>query len=47
MNELTTLSNLFEKIVLRIPDYQRGYSWEQEQLTDFWNDLSNIFINIL
>jgi uncharacterized protein with ParB-like and HNH nuclease domain len=46
MNELTTLSNLFEKIVLRIPDYQRGYSWEQEQLTDFWNDLSNIFIRI-
>ena len=22
-----------------IPEYQRGYSWEEEQLTDFWQDL--------
>ena len=28
--------------LFRIPDYQRGYAWQQKQLTDFWNDLLNL-----
>jgi uncharacterized protein with ParB-like and HNH nuclease domain len=42
MNALETLSSIFSGKILRIPDYQRGYSWEKEQLEDLWNDLSNI-----
>lgn len=42
MNKLESLSSLFSNKILRIPDYQRGYSWEKEQLEDLWNDLSNI-----
>lgn len=46
MNTLETLSSLFGNKILRIPDYQRGYSWEKEQLEDLWNDLSNINFSI-
>lgn len=28
--------------VYRIPDYQRGYSWKEEQLKDFWLDLEQL-----
>ena len=42
LNELINLQDLFSSSILRIPDYQRGYSWEEEQLKDFWNDLSNL-----
>ena len=36
-----TLSSLFNGNFYRIPDYQRGYAWEKEQLEDFWQDLEN------
>jgi len=38
--ELETLSTLFRDNVYRIPDYQRGFSWENKQLEEFWNDIS-------
>lgn len=41
-SELKSLSELFQKRVFRIPDYQRGYAWKQEQLVDFWEDLQNL-----
>lgn len=41
-NELQSLSQLFQKRLFRIPDYQRGYAWTQEQLTDFWDDIVNL-----
>ena len=25
----------------RIPDYQREYSWEEDELGDFWDDLES------
>ena len=28
--------------IFTIPEYQRGYSWGNEQLTDFVNDLSDV-----
>ncbi len=37
-NGLQSLSTLFHKKLFRIPDYQRGYAWKQEQLADFWED---------
>ncbi|MGX2984198.1 DUF262 domain-containing protein [Helicobacter sp. 23-1048] len=36
-----TLSSLFNGNFYRIPDYQRGYAWGEEQLEDFWQDLEN------
>lgn len=42
MNNLISLSKLFDKRIFRIPDYQRGYAWQQPQLSDFWEDLWNL-----
>ena len=41
-NELQSLSQLFQNRLFRIPDYQRGYAWLQQQLVDFWDDLVNL-----
>lgn len=41
-NELQPLSLLFQNRLFRIPDYQRGYAWLQQQLVDFWDDLVNL-----
>lgn len=43
---LVTLPEIFADKILRMPDFQRGYSWavknETKQLNDLWNDLQNI-----
>ncbi len=39
MAKLETLKQLFEGKIFRIPDYQRGYSWQDDQLDDLWDDL--------
>ena len=42
MNELSTLQNIFQNRLFRIPDYQRGYAWSSKQLKDFWEDIVNL-----
>lgn len=42
MEEPKSLDSLFKEKIFRIPDYQRGYAWRQEQLKDFWEDLINL-----
>ena len=42
MNELLSLTALFERNIFRIPDYQRGYSWGNLQLEEFWSDVLNL-----
>lgn len=42
MKELSSLEDLFNKRLFRIPDYQRGYAWGDSQLIDFWEDLMNL-----
>ena len=37
---MKSLTELFNGAILRIPDYQRGYAWERDELQDFWKDLS-------
>ena len=37
--DLQSLNSIFERRILRIPDYQRGYAWNRGQLEDFWEDL--------
>ena len=40
MFETLSLQKLFDETLFRIPDYQRGYSWSQQQLEEFWTDLT-------
>lgn len=42
MNELQSLSQIFQNKIFRIPDYQRGYAWQDLQLRDFWEDIVNL-----
>jgi uncharacterized protein with ParB-like and HNH nuclease domain len=36
------LPELFSQRVFRVPDYQRGYSWGEKQLSELWDDLDEI-----
>jgi uncharacterized protein with ParB-like and HNH nuclease domain len=40
--ELFSASKLFTENLFRIPDYQRGYSWTEKQLKDFWNGIDQL-----
>ena len=42
MEEPKSLDSLCKEKIFRIPDYQRGYAWQREQLKDFWEDLINL-----
>ena len=44
-SKLQALSEIFNNRIFRIPDFQRGYSWEERQLDDFWEDLQNLHPN--
>lgn len=41
-NQLKSLNEIFQSKIFRIPDYQRGYSWDKKNLEEFWNDLVNL-----
>lgn len=43
--KLLSLSEIFNNKIFRIPDFQRGYSWEERQLDDFWEDIQNLNSN--
>ena len=40
MNNVVPLDDLFRKRLFRVPDYQRGYSWEVRQVEEFLEDLA-------
>ena len=42
MDDLLNLQQRFNECLFRIPDYQRGYSWGNEQLEEFWSDLTSL-----
>lgn len=42
MNDLLSLQKIFNETIFRIPDYQRGYSWGNQQLEEFWSDLISL-----
>ncbi len=39
MDNVVSLANLFHQRLFRVPDYQRGYSWEGRQVLEFLEDL--------
>lgn len=49
MEEPKPLESIFKEKIFRIPDYQRGYAWSQDNirnpLRDFWEDLINLSDN--
>ena len=48
MNDVTkleSLNDLFKDKMFRIPDYQRGYSWEDKHIYEFIDDLKIIDVN--
>lgn len=42
MNDLQSIAQIFQNKFFRIPDFQRGYAWQDSQLRDFWEDLVNL-----
>lgn len=38
-NQLKSISRIFTEKLFRIPDYQRGYAWQEKQWKDFWSDV--------
>ena len=42
MDNLHNLQEIFSRKIFRIPDYQRGYSWQSQQLEEFWDDLLSL-----
>lgn len=41
-SELQSISKIFTENLFRIPDYQRGYSWTEKQLKEFWTDIEQL-----
>jgi hypothetical protein len=41
-SELKSLTKIFSETIFRIPDYQRGFSWGEKQLKDFWSDIEQL-----
>lgn len=39
MDNVVSLNDLFQRRLFRVPDYQRGYSWEEQQVQEFLEDL--------
>jgi uncharacterized protein with ParB-like and HNH nuclease domain len=42
VTNLLSINDIFKERLFKIPDYQRGYSWEQEQLMDLIKDIDHI-----
>jgi uncharacterized protein with ParB-like and HNH nuclease domain len=38
-SKLQSLVEIFNEKMFRIPDFQRGYSWQEPQIEDFWDDI--------
>ncbi len=39
MKDTLSLQDLFHNRIFKVPDYQRGYSWEEQQVAEFLDDL--------
>lgn len=45
--EKATLGDIYGNYELRIPEYQRGYAWEEQQLEDLWAEIEPVFTDDL
>ncbi|MEN2984395.1 MAG: DUF262 domain-containing protein [Dictyoglomaceae bacterium] len=42
-NSITIGDILNDGRIYEVPQFQRSYSWEENQIKDFWNDLVNVY----
>ena len=42
MDNTLSLQQLFNNRIFQVPDYQRGYSWEEQQVAEFLDDLRQV-----
>jgi len=40
--ELVDLPTIFNENLFRVPDYQRGYSWQKKQVSDLLEDIGHL-----
>ena len=40
MKDTLSLQDLFHDRIFRVPDFQRGYAWENQQVGEFLDDLA-------
>ena len=45
MDNVVSLDKLFLNRIFRVPDYQRGFSWETRQVREFLEDLGSVDIS--
>lgn len=45
MNNTKSLQELFNNRIFRVPDYQRGYAWEWQQVGEFLDDLELLSVD--
>jgi len=45
-NQLKNVQTIFNERLFRVPDYQRGYSWGEDQLEAFWHDIKNLRVDV-
>ena len=43
--KLYSLDSIFERRILRIPDYQRGFAWQGPQIDNFWEDINRLDVS--
>ena len=39
MEHLQSIQKIFQDRLFSVPDYQRGYAWEEHQWQDLWDDI--------
>lgn len=44
MSDTKDLATILSTSFFRIPNYQRGYSWENRQLSELWDDLTDMSV---
>ncbi|MBA2492224.1 MAG: DUF262 domain-containing protein [Gammaproteobacteria bacterium] len=42
-NDLLPLRAVFDGVQLRVPDYQRGFSWDREHVEALLQDIDHLF----
>lgn len=42
INRLLSIEEIVKDNFFKIPDYQRGYSWEKKQLVDLTKDIEHV-----
>ncbi|NUG07704.1 DUF262 domain-containing protein, partial [Acinetobacter bereziniae] len=45
VHQLRTLPEIFEESFFCIPDYQRGYAWDEKQIDELLKDIDHLILD--